>query len=1590
MIGMCAPKALAHAMAPAGVVVATDPNLWGAAKLARACADAPGKPRAAFGLEIRLREWPGHVVLLARTALGWRNLCAVAALVYGPADAVDLPPRAKPPHSVPLATLVARGLLGGLAVLTGGAAGCLCVSLGGPTDHATRLARELGPGGDHARADAFLEAIASACDQWIADRIAVAPSPRAATPEEAPRLYVELAPTMGAAWRACWEAAIRHDLDVVATSDASYLRREDAPTRLVLRAIAEKRRLHLDEIAHLAPSSRAALEEPSAWGHLASDEEMSAFFADCPAALESARSLGEELRVDLGLGKVALPDYRDASGRALDAPAQVAELARLASDGLARRLVERRKARGAGMHRTEEVDASYRRLREELGVIERTGFAGYFLIVADFCQWARRNGIPLGPGRGSAAGSLAVYALGITDVDPERWGLMFERFLNAERAGGMPDIDVDICKRGRVRVIDYLRDRYGADAVGRIATFSAMGGKSALKDVGRVLGVGFGELNRALAGAPALVNGKTPTVAWLADNVESLREAVADPSAPSSRRLAAVVRHALAIEAAGCVRQAGTHASGVVVSRGPLADWVPISGAGHDLATQWAMEEVELAGLVKLDLLGLSTVTHLALAERYVNDANSEEKRGSHVEQDVLARTDGRALAQPGTAPRRALGGVAGSARADTPPRRGDAHLADRELLLPDGDDARGREAAAGRAWREGEALRSGELRDGDAPPRRPEAPAVSRAFSLDRVPLDDAATLRLVAAADTLGIFQLGKGGMRRLLAELVPDRYEDIVAACALYRPGPIQGGMVKDYVARRHGRTRVEYLHPALEATTGDTYGVWCIAAGQRVLTSSGWREIERVGRGDMVMTQSGDWHEVRARHDNGTRDTFAVRMTNGEELIATSEHKILTARGWVAVCDLTRSDLVQQVWGSDEEIPDGDDRDWIVGLALADGDLCGATPTISCSSREFAERVKTIADAAWGLDCAVYFAGRAWYVALTAGRGAVGVARPNPFTRHLRRLGLLGCDFSTKFFPQRVSLSMAAGFYEGDGSTLNNRLRVKNEALARRFWEILQARRIDSSLFIDKGDVWTVAVSGRLPLRLKVKGEIFGGYVPKPDLSFIPRSDERRQLRWNKRSFITKEALRRISEDYDRDLVPSTPWGRVLAVRPCGARRVYDLTVDTDHSYVVGGSLVHNCYQEQVMAAARALAGYTLGQADILRKAMGKKKPEVMAKERAKFVAGCVRMGSCDEARATELFELVAKWAGYGFNKSVDADTLIRDTSGNEKRLADFVPGDLVWSLGMEGNREQTSVVAVHDHGVLDGFAVEFDDGTAVVCTLDHKFLTEQGQKPLWQIVADDSEVLSVGTPNENDRGAVRRDDEEWADFCASEHAPIADTRRLVRRRVVRVVPVGPRRMYDLEVSSSTHNYILPGGVVTSNSHSVCYGLISYRTAYVKAHYPAAFYAAWLSILCDEADATKKIAEAVYDARAHGIAVLPPNVNASAVDFLPVTLPPSARLDDRDGTGRPAVLYGLGALRGLGAAATSQIVARRPFRSLDDFLSRVEINKRDLVALAGSGALDPLLPEGVSRARVLANLTPLVSYAKRARSPQLSLL
>lgn len=1069
MIGMCAPRALAQAMAPAGVVAATDPNLWGAAKLARACADAPGKPRAAFGLEIRLQEWPGHVVLLARTALGWRNLCAVAALVYGPADAVGLPTRAKAPHAVPLATLVARQLLGGLAVLTGGAAGCLCVSLGGPTDHATRAARELGPGGDHARADAFLEAMASACAEWSAERVGDAETIR-----ESPRLYVELAPTMGAAWRACWEAAIRHDLDVVATSDASYMRREDASTHAVLRAIAEKRRVHLDEIAprlvasaaSLTAAPRAALEDPAAWGHLASDEEMRAFFADCPAALASAESLGDDLRVDLGLGKVALPDYRDASGRILDAPAQVAELARMASEGLALRLVERRKARGEGLHRVDEIDASYRRLRDELGVIERTGFAGYFLIVADFCQWARRNGIPLGPGRGSAAGSLAVYALRITDVDPERWGLMFERFLNAERAGGMPDIDVDICKRGRARVIDYLRERYGADAVGRIATFSAMGGKSALKDVGRVLGVGFGELNRALAGAPSLVNGKTPTVAWLAANVESLREAVADPSAPSSRRLAAVVRHALAIEAAGCVRQAGTHASGVVVSRGPLADWVPVSGTGHDLATQWAMEEVELAGLVKLDLLGLSTVTHLALAERYVNES---ERRGSHDGQSILAGRDGGVLAQPGTAPRRALECVAGSARPEAASARRDARAAGHELLVPDGDDARGREAAAGSAWREGEALRSRELRDGDAAISAASVIAgfqdrAARAtFSLDRVPLDDAATLRLVAAADTLGIFQLGKGGMRRLLAELAPDRYEDIVAACALYRPGPIQGGMVKDYVARRHGRTRVEYLHPALEAATGETYGV--------------------------------------------------------------------------------------------------------------------------------------------------------------------------------------------------------------------------------------------------------------------------------------------------------------------------------LA------------------------------YQEQVMALARALAGYTLGQADILRKAMGKKKPEVMAKERAKFVAGCVQTGSCDEARATELFELVAKWAGYGFNKS----------------------------------------------------------------------------------------------------------------------------------------------------------------------HSVCYGLISYRTAYVKAHYPAAFYAAWLSILCDEADAPKKIAEAVYDARAHGVAVLPPDVNASAVDFLPV-----------EGNGRPAVLYGLGALRGLGVAATSQIVARRPFRSLDDFLARVEVNKRDLVALAGSGALDPLLPDGVARARVLANLSPLIAYAKRARSPQLSLL
>ncbi|MEW6612743.1 MAG: DNA polymerase III subunit alpha [Pseudomonadota bacterium] len=489
------------------------------------------------------------------------------------------------------------------------------------------------------------------------------------------------------------ELAARLDLPVVASNNAHFLDSTDFPAFDVRACISGG--------WTLSDPKRPRRFTPE--HHLKSPAAMAELFADIPEALENTLHIAARCNVTLQMGKYFLPEFPTPDGMPLDD-----YFAQAARDGLARRLVE--------LGLDGEAARTYReRLEREIGVIQQMGFPGYFLIVADFIQWAKHNGVPVGPGRGSGAGSLVAYALLITDIDPIRYGLLFERFLNPERVS-MPDFDVDFCMVGRDRVIDYVARKYGADQVSQIITYGTMKARAVVRDVGRALDKSYGEVDRLAKLVPP-------------DLGMTLQKALAESEELRTRyEQEEDVRELLdiAMRLEGLARHASTHAGGVVIAPGPLTDFVPLfsddSGSGN--VTQFDKDDVEKVGLVKFDFLGLRTLTILDNAVKLIN-----AERG----------------------------------------------------------------------------------RQGQEP------------LDLARIPTDDAATFKLLKACETTAVFQLESSGMKDLIRRLQPDTFEDIIALVALFRPGPLQSGMVEDFINRKHGRAKVSYPHPALEPILKETYGV-----------------------------------------------------------------------------------------------------------------------------------------------------------------------------------------------------------------------------------------------------------------------------------------------------------------------------------------------------------------------------------------------------------------------------------------------------------------------------------------------------------------------------------------------------------------------------------------------------------------------------------------------------------------------------------------------------------------------------------------------------------------------------------------------
>ncbi|MDP3536859.1 MAG: DNA polymerase III subunit alpha [Halomonas sp.] len=526
------------------------------------------------------------------------------------------------------------------------------------------------------------------------------------------RFYLELIRTGRPLEEECVHAsvqlAIESSTPVVATNDVRFLEREDFWAHETRVAIGEGKAL--DDPRR----ERRYTEEQ----YLKSPEEMAALFADIPEALENSVMIAERCSVDVRLGEIFLPEFEIPEGMTQD------EFFRKVShDGLTERLdflfPAEQYPRDSESFR--EIDQRYRdRLEFELNVIIQMGFPGYFLIVMDFIQWAKDNDVPVGPGRGSGAGSLVAYAQKITDLDPIGYDLLFERFLNPERVS-MPDFDVDFCMEKRDKVIEYVANRYGRNAVSQIVTFGTMAAKAVVRDVARAQGRPYSLGDKLSKLIPFEVG---MTLAKAIEQEPALKEFI-----EKDEEAEEIWEMALKLE--GTTRGTGKHAGGVVIAPTKLTDFSPLlcDEDGSGLVVQFDKNDIEEAGLVKFDFLGLRTLTIIDWALKMV-----DKVRGVNGQEPL----------------------------------------------------------------------------------------------NIDAIPLDDGKTFEMLKRAETTAVFQLESRGMKELIKRLLPDSLDDMIALVALFRPGPLQSGMVDDFINRKHGRAEVSYPHPdyqheLLKPVLSPTYGI-----------------------------------------------------------------------------------------------------------------------------------------------------------------------------------------------------------------------------------------------------------------------------------------------------------------------------------------------------------------------------------------------------------------------------------------------------------------------------------------------------------------------------------------------------------------------------------------------------------------------------------------------------------------------------------------------------------------------------------------------------------------------------------------------
>jgi len=1168
------------------------------------------------------------------------------------------------------------------------------------------------------------------------------------------------------------------------------------------------------------------------------------------------------------------------------------------------------------------------RLTHEIETIKRMGYCGYFLIVWDFIRYARSKGIPVGPGRGSAAGSLVAYCLKITDVDPLQYDLLFERFLNPERVT-MPDIDVDFCVRGRGEVINYVSDLYGRQNVAQIITFGTMASRAVIKDVGRALELPYSEVEKVAKMIPPPVRGRNVSIDDAIKQNPDLRKAI-----DTDEKISEMIEIARKLE--GCARHTSVHAAGVVISPLPIHELIPVcKGQNDELTTQFVMSDLEKTGMLKMDFLALTTLTIIedclksieretgerpdlakiplddkpalklfadgllnavfqfesclsgetqiggsdrTIKELYEEisalkaEGRSDAVRGKrqfrikscYVDEGKFHSNNVLDVVATGVKPVYRLvteGAFTIKATADHYflTERGwvtlgeldvardkvlfksDTYYAQRICLdcraplktiyrrsvrckscaarLTYGRSQQGASAYSAAGFRQdlGHDVRSSWeadfarvlnyygiryeyepllftlLRaDGSTVTYAPDffVPGLNcwyeikgwmdhkseekirlfreqypgeRLVVIDRTrfaelqmqyrdlvewecprtpPNTDFLSIESITyegEEETFDIkmrppgnnflangFVVHNSGMVEICRKLKPESLEDLSALNALYRPGPLDGGMVDDYIERRHGRRKVQYIVPQMKETLENTYGI-CVSGDAMVADARTGRRyrLDELGEVSDLVVQGVDeeWRPAQGRVlkwiDNGVKPVYRLTLRGGAQIKMTADHLLLTAEGWRPLCDLRPGDFVATppfLFGPNGDSASTVDRDKLRSFVF------------ELSHSDIAFFVAYL----W--DCDGYMGRRLCHYRTISRHLARDVQTL------LLRLGSHSTTYRAKYAIHRA---------------------VKGAPGTRESYQV------------------TVYDTARLAELLRPR---IAAHVVAPSAQTLDLPHTRRQL--------------------------NVLWEEVVSIEAAGAERVYDLTVEGIHSFVANNIIVHNCvYQEQIMQLAQNLAGYSLGEADLMRRAMGKKKKEEMAKHEEKFISGAVARG-IQEDKARRIFTLMAQFADYGFNRS----------------------------------------------------------------------------------------------------------------------------------------------------------------------HSFAYAYLAYQTAYLKAHHPTHFFAA---VLSNEIANTAKLSRYIGEMKTFEIELLPPDVNSSHEGFTPVG---------------KAIRFGLAAIKGLGSSAVQMIIRAREegglFRSIYDFAERVDqraVNKRVLESLIKSGAFESFAS---NRAALMSVLDKAIEYGARAQRDRLS--